>query len=62
MFVFIFVSILFIVFDLEVTFLFPWVAAIEAGNLYGVVLMVIFLFVLTIGFVYEWARGALEWE
>ena len=56
------VAILFIIFDLEVAFLFPW--AITFGNLgwYGFWSMVIFLGVLTIGFVYEWRKGALEWD
>jgi NADH-quinone oxidoreductase subunit A len=56
------VSILFIIFDLEVAFLFPW--AIAFGNLgwFGFWSMMIFLAVLTIGFVYEWKKGALEWD
>jgi NADH-quinone oxidoreductase subunit A len=56
------VAILFIIFDLEVAFLFPW--AITLGNigLFGFVSMVIFLGNLTVGFVYEWRKGALEWE
>ena len=56
------VAILFIIFDLEVAFLFPW--AISLGNLglFGFWSMVVFLAVLTIGFVYEWKKGALEWE
>ena len=56
------VAILFIIFDLEIAFLFPW--AISLGNigLLGFVSMMIFLFILTVGFVYEWKKGALEWE
>ena len=56
------VAILFIIFDLEIAFLFPW--AISLGNIgaLGFWSMMIFLFVLTIGFVYEWKKGALEWE
>ena len=56
------VAILFIIFDLEIAFLFPW--AISLGNIgaIGFWSMMIFLFVLTIGFVYEWKKGALEWE
>ena len=56
------VAILFIIFDLEIAFLFPW--AISLGNLgtLGFWSMMIFLFVLTIGFVYEWKKGALDWD
>ena len=56
------VAILFIIFDLEIAFLFPW--AISLGNigLLGFVSMMIFLFILTVGFIYEWKKGALEWE
>ena len=56
------VAILFIIFDLEIAFLFPW--AISLGNigLFGFWSMIIFLAVLTIGFIYEWRKGALEWE
>ena len=56
------VSILFIIFDLEIAFLFPW--AISLGNLgiLGFTSMMIFLFILTVGFVYEWKKGALDWE
>ena len=56
------VAILFIIFDLEIAFLFPW--AISLGHLgaLGFWSMMIFLFVLTIGFIYEWKKGALEWE
>ena len=56
------VAILFIIFDLEIAFLFPW--AISLGNigLLGFYSMMAFLFILTIGFIYEWKKGALEWE
>ena len=56
------VAILFIIFDLEVAFLFPW--AVSFGNLgwFGFTSMMIFLGVLTIGFIYEWKKGALEWD
>ncbi len=56
------VSILFIIFDLEVAFLFPWVFQVAAGNLAAFLSMMVFLGVLTVGFVYEWRRGALEWQ
>ena len=56
------VAILFIIFDLEIAFLFPW--AISLGNIgtLGFWSMMIFLFVLTVGFVYEWKKGALDWD
>jgi NADH-quinone oxidoreductase subunit A len=56
------VSILFIIFDLEVAFLFPWAVALGDIGLFGFWSMIAFLTVLTIGFVYEWKKGALEWE
>ena len=56
------VSILFIIFDLEVAFLFPWAVSLGKIGLFGFWSMVAFLGVLTIGFVYEWKKGALEWE
>lgn len=56
------VAILFIVFDLEVAFLFPWVMSFGKIGLYGFFSMMVFLGVLTVGFLYEWKRGALEWE
>ncbi|WP_445678382.1 NADH-quinone oxidoreductase subunit A [Radicibacter daui] len=56
------VAILFIIFDLEVAFLFPWAVSLGKIGLFGFWSMVIFLGVLTIGFVYEWKKGALEWE
>ena len=56
------VAILFIIFDLEIAFLFPWAVALGDIGLLGFWSMVVFLGVLTIGFVYEWKKGALEWE
>jgi NADH-quinone oxidoreductase subunit A len=56
------VSILFIIFDLEVAFLFPWAVSLGNIGLFGFWSMMIFLGVLTVGFVYEWKKGALEWE
>ena len=56
------VSILFIIFDLEVAFLFPWVFRVAAGDQPAFWSMMCFLGVLTVGFIYEWRRGALEWE
>lgn len=56
------VAILFIIFDLEVAFLFPWAAAFHEVGAFGFWSMMIFLGVLTIGFVYEWRKGALEWD
>ncbi|MGH7120645.1 MAG: NADH-quinone oxidoreductase subunit A [Acetobacteraceae bacterium] len=56
------VAILFIIFDLEVAFLFPWAVSLSAIGLFGFLSMVGFLAVLTVGFIYEWRKGALEWE
>ena len=56
------VAILFIIFDLEVAFLFPWAVSLGVVGLFGFWAMIGFLLVLTIGFVYEWKKGALEWE
>jgi NADH-quinone oxidoreductase subunit A len=56
------VSLLFIVFDLEVAFLFPWAVAFKEAGVFGFWAMMAFLGVLTIGFVYEWRKGALEWD
>jgi NADH-quinone oxidoreductase subunit A len=56
------VSILFIIFDLEVAFLFPWAISLGGIGLVGFWSMVIFLGILAIGFIYEWRKGALEWE
>jgi NADH-quinone oxidoreductase subunit A len=56
------VSILFIIFDLEVAFLFPWAVSLSGIGAFGFWSMMVFLAVLTIGFIYEWKKGALEWE
>ncbi|MBI2314225.1 MAG: NADH-quinone oxidoreductase subunit A [Betaproteobacteria bacterium] len=56
------IAILFILFDLEIAFLFPWAIVLEEIGMFGFVAMLVFLGVLTIGFVYEWMKGALEWE
>ena len=56
------VAILFIIFDLEVAFLFPWAVSLGQIGLLGFWSMMIFLGILTIGFIYEWKKGALEWE
>ena len=56
------VAILFIIFDLEIAFLFPWAIVLDDIGMFGFVAMIIFLLVLVIGFVYEWQKGALEWE
>jgi NADH-quinone oxidoreductase subunit A len=56
------VAILFILFDLEIAFLFPWAVVLKEIGLFGFVAMVIFLGILVVGFIYEWAKGALEWE
>ncbi len=56
------VAILFIIFDLEVAFLFPWAVAFKDIGWFGFTSMMIFLGVLTVGFIYEWRKGALEWD
>ena len=56
------VAILFIIFDLEIAFLFPWAISLGSLGALGFWSMMIFLFVLTVGFVYEWKKGALDWE
>lgn len=56
------VAILFIIFDLEIAFLFPWAVVLKEIGMYGFVAMMIFLGVLVIGFIYEWKKGALEWD
>ncbi len=56
------VAILFILFDLEIAFLFPWAIVLQQLGWFGLISMVIFLGILTIGFIYEWKKGALEWE
>ena len=56
------VAILFIVFDLEIVFLFPWAVALGSIGVAGLIAMVVFLGILTVGFIYEWKKGALEWD
>ncbi len=56
------VAILFILFDLEIAFLFPWAIVLEEIGMFGFVAMLIFLAILVVGFIYEWMKGALEWE
>ncbi|MGE5152608.1 MAG: NADH-quinone oxidoreductase subunit A [Bdellovibrio bacteriovorus] len=56
------VAILFILFDLEIAFLFPWAVVLEDLGLFGYWAMVLFLAILVVGFLYEWKKGALEWE
>ena len=56
------VAILFIIFDLEIAFLFPWAVALDAVGVFGLAAMGIFLAILVVGFVYEWRKGALEWD
>ena len=56
------VAILFIIFDLEVAFLFPWAISLGKIGIFGFWSMMFFLLVLTVGFIYEWKKGALEWE
>lgn len=56
------VAILFIIFDLEIAFLFPWAVALDQIGMIGYIAMALFLGILVIGFVYEWKKGALEWE
>lgn len=56
------VTLLFIIFDLEIAFLFPWAISLKAVGLFGFWSMMAFLGVLTVGFVYEWRKGALDWE
>ncbi len=56
------VAILFIVFDLEIAFLFPWAVVLDDIGMFGLLAMGVFLVILVIGFIYEWKKGALEWE
>ena len=56
------VAILFIIFDLEIAFLFPWAIVLDTIGVFGIVAMGIFLTILIVGFIYEWKKGALEWE
>ncbi len=56
------VAILFIIFDLEIAFLFPWAIVLDQIGVFGLLAMAVFIAVLVIGFIYEWKKGALEWE
>ena len=56
------VAILFIIFDLEIAFLFPWAISLGKIGIFGFISMMIFLFILTIGFIYEWNKGAFDWD
>ena len=56
------VAILFIIFDLEIAFLFPWAVVLDSIGTFGLVSMGIFLLILVVGFIYEWKKGALEWD
>ena len=56
------VAILFIIFDLEIAFLFPWAVSLDAIGAFGLISMSIFLGLLVVGFIYEWKKGALEWD
>ena len=56
------IAILFILFDLEIAFLFPWAVVLQEIGLFGFMAMVVFLAILVVGFIYEWMKGALEWE
>jgi NADH-quinone oxidoreductase subunit A len=55
-------AVLFIIFDVEVIFFLPWAVQLRELGVYGLIIMGVFLFILTVGFVYEWKKGALEWE
>ena len=56
------VAILFIIFDLEIAFLFPWAVVLNEIGMFGLLAMFLFLAILVVGFIYEWKKGALEWE
>jgi NADH-quinone oxidoreductase subunit A len=56
------VAILFILFDLEIAFLFPWAVVLKDIGYFGFIAMLVFLAILVVGFIYEWKKGALEWE
>jgi NADH-quinone oxidoreductase subunit A len=56
------VAILFIIFDLEIAFLFPWAVSLDKVGRFGLISMAIFLAILVVGFIYEWKKGALEWD
>ena len=56
------IAILFILFDLEIAFLFPWAIVLQEIGIFGLMAMIVFLAVLVVGFIYEWKKGALEWD
>lgn len=56
------IAILFILFDLEIAFLFPWAIVLQEIGVFGLIAMLVFLAILVVGFIYEWMKGALEWE
>lgn len=56
------VAVLFIIFDVEVVFFLPWAVEMRDLGVYGLIVMGVFFFILTVGFIYEWKKGALEWE
>ena len=56
------IAILFILFDLEIAFLFPWAVVLQEIGFFGFMAMILFLAILVVGFIYEWMKGALEWE
>ncbi len=56
------VAILFIIFDLEIAFLFPWAVSLDSVGKFGLLAMALFLAILVVGFIYEWKKGALEWD
>jgi NADH-quinone oxidoreductase subunit A len=56
------IAVLFILFDVEVIFFFPWAVILRDLGVFGLIVMGVFLFILTVGFIYEWKKGALEWE
>jgi len=56
------VAILFIIFDLEIAFLFPWAVSLDVVGHFGLISMGLFLAILVVGFIYEWKKGALEWD
>jgi NADH-quinone oxidoreductase subunit A len=55
------IGILFIIFDIEISFLFPWIIAINSLSFIAIFSMIFFIFILTLGFIYEWLKGALDW-
>ncbi|HCS13083.1 MAG: NADH-quinone oxidoreductase subunit A [Zetaproteobacteria bacterium CG06_land_8_20_14_3_00_59_53] len=56
------VAILFVIFDIETAFMFPWAVVLDAIGLFGLIEMLLFLFILVVGYVYAWKKGALQWE